>query len=154
MQQGPINTHFDAKLLLTSTIPTLHPLYMALAITLLATELDPWSSPWLGRGDMGPAFCPSPLGTSGCKSSRSEFFAFRLPCLRCPGPDDEPSSTSSMGCFEGERAVIPVFVGLIFTPILILLLRPSMPVRRRRRGAKRRRKEWMVQMGLKGRRAG
>jgi hypothetical protein len=56
------STYLDAKLLFTSTIPTLHPLYIVLAIILFIA--DPLS---FAEGEIGPLAAvalPSPLSGS------------------------------------------------------------------------------------------
>jgi hypothetical protein len=99
-------TNLDARLLLTRTMPTLHPLYMALAMKLFMHEdLSPSDEDDDCRGDWGILDEASPFPTiNGAISTRSESFAFsRRPC------DEEPSSTSSMFLFAllGDRTDIP-----------------------------------------------
>ena len=96
------NTHLDAKLLFTSTIPILHPLYIVVAIILLANDED----------------SPSALddleleSTNGCNSTMLESFSFIIGRVLVVPEDllteDEPSSTSSMRLGEVARILAPI----------------------------------------------
>ena len=96
-----LKTHLEAKLLFTSTIPTLQPLYIVLAIRLFTAELP-------------SALEESPLPSPDDNSIMLESLAL-ITCL----PDD-PTSTSDMSADleVGERTVIPSDI----VPIDIFLL--------------------------------
>ena len=106
---GTNATHLDAKLLFTRTIPTLHPLYIALAIKLfMHDDRSPATASVddAPLGDWGSLPSP-PLIISGAISSFPMSDSFDLSARRGPPPcDDEPSSTSDI-LFEGDRADIP-----------------------------------------------
>ena len=104
MKSTQSQTNLDARLLLTRTMPTLHPLYMALAMKLFM-KCDLSSSDGCCLGDRGSLVDPSPFPTINGAISTFESFILSE---RRPWEED-PSSTSSMFFFAllGERAVIP-----------------------------------------------
>ena len=116
MKSTHSQTNLDARLLLTRTMPTLHPLYMALAMKLfMKCDLSPSDDCCIG--DKGALVDPSPFPTINGAISTSESFILSL----LPWEDD-PSSTSSMFFFAllGDRTDIPV--DEMFGPIDILFI--------------------------------